>query len=572
LSFRRADMLSTLFYYANWHFIGTGQSYFASFAGVSALLHTWSLAIEEQFYLLWPLLLIALLSLTRRRRWALPGLIAAGVVGSAAAMAHFYRAADPLRSFYGTDTRAHALLIGATLAVLVHQRPEMLTSARARRAAVWLAPAVAVAVVVAFLRFGDQDAFYYRGGSLLFALVVAAGLWAVEARPRALPAVLLSIPIVVWVGQISYGLYLWHWPVFVWIENSQRFVAWSPRQRQLLELTLTFAVAAASFYLLERPIRSGRVPWLKNSGWRLAVVAVVAVSLVTVVIVRSTSIASSSIANQVSDVSDRDCPAGSPEVGGYLWCARTGPSGPGSPTVAVAGDSTSRALDPGMRVLARQRGWSYVQAGQNSCSLMPLLLPATTNPSEVASRENCPKYIPRLLSEVLSRAHPDVWIASDVIAPAHPLVEPDGRVFNPGDPRRDAVMIPSLRSTISALTSRGAWLVFIKTPPTGEPVDCAVPHPEAICSSPVYSTRQSEGPGSFDHIVRQAIAGLPRVAYISIDDVLCPRPSGQCRADIDGQLARYDGIHFTRAFSRKIVPIIIARAERAGVPFVHASR
>jgi peptidoglycan/LPS O-acetylase OafA/YrhL len=565
LSFRRDDMFSTLFYYANWHFIGTGQSYFATFAGASPLLHTWSLAIEEQFYLLWPLLLAGLLLLTRRRRWVLYGLIVAGAVASAIAMAIHYSPADPLRSYYGTDTRAHALLIGATLAAVVHQRPELLTSARARLYATWLAPAVAAAVLFAFLRLGDQDPFYYRGGSVLFALVVAVGVWAVEARPGAFPAAVLSMPPVVWVGRISYGLYLWHWPVFVWIEDSARFASWSPRQRELFELVVTFATAAASFYLLEQPVRSGRVPWLKRSGWRLAVAVVVTVSLVAVVVVRSTRI-SSPFAKQVLDISDADCPAASPGVGGYRWCARTPPSGRESPTVAVAGDSTARALDPGMRETANKRGWSYIQAGQNNCSLMPLVLPASTTPAELAIEANCSKYIPQLLSQVLSDARPNVWITSDVIAPDHLLVEPDGKVLNVADPRRAAIMIPSLRSMVSALTSRGAWLVFVKTPPTGEPADCAVPHPAATCSDPVYSLRQSAG-RSFDRIVRRAIAGLPRVVYISIDDVLCPGPGGQCRADIGGVLARYDGIHFTRRFSRAIVPIIIARAERAGVPF-----
>src|SRR5436309_2477777 len=129
---RRGDMLATVFYYANWHFIAASESYFALFVGRSPLEHTWSLAIEEQFYVLWPLLVMSI-GLLRPGVRASLGLIVAGVAASAAWMVAIYDPTNPTRAYIGTDTRAHTLLIGALLAVVLFGRPGLLTSDRARR-------------------------------------------------------------------------------------------------------------------------------------------------------------------------------------------------------------------------------------------------------------------------------------------------------------------------------------------------------------------------------------------------------------------------------------------------------
>ena len=118
----RGDGLATLFYGANWRFVASGQSYFDVFSAASPLRHAWSLAIEEQFYLVWPLIAFACLRLARGRTRLLGAFCIAGAAGSIVLMASLYDPADPSRAYYGTDTRAHALLIGALLAVVLHRR------------------------------------------------------------------------------------------------------------------------------------------------------------------------------------------------------------------------------------------------------------------------------------------------------------------------------------------------------------------------------------------------------------------------------------------------------------------
>ena len=130
----RADGLSTLFYFSNWHQIIAGQSYFAQVSAPSPLLHTWTLAIEEQFYLVWPIVVICVLKLTRSPR-VLFAVAVLGVLASATEMALlFHPGVDPSRIYYGTDTRAQDILTGAALGILLFRRPAA-TSRRARAGA-----------------------------------------------------------------------------------------------------------------------------------------------------------------------------------------------------------------------------------------------------------------------------------------------------------------------------------------------------------------------------------------------------------------------------------------------------
>ena len=117
----RNDGLATLFYGANWRFILTGQSYFALVSLPSPFRHAWSLAIEEQFYLVWPLVVFACLRLGRGRTRILAAICTLGAIASVVLMAVVYDPVDPSRAYYGTDTRAHALLIGALLAIVLRR-------------------------------------------------------------------------------------------------------------------------------------------------------------------------------------------------------------------------------------------------------------------------------------------------------------------------------------------------------------------------------------------------------------------------------------------------------------------
>ncbi|MBK9178122.1 MAG: acyltransferase [Acidimicrobiales bacterium] len=211
--------------------------------------HTWSLAIEEQFYLVWPLTLLVLLGGRRTPRAVLVFCTVALVGAPLLRFALLDGPGTYARVYNGLDTRADALLAGCLVATLYTLR--LLPGPRALRP--WLqvlGGAAAVALLVLF-RYSARDLFLYRWGLTLATVSAAVLIAALAAAPGGLLARPLRLRPVVWVGRISYGLYLWHWPVFV-IANQGR-LGWGLWPTTALRVALTFAFATASFYLWERP-------------------------------------------------------------------------------------------------------------------------------------------------------------------------------------------------------------------------------------------------------------------------------------------------------------------------------
>jgi peptidoglycan/LPS O-acetylase OafA/YrhL len=314
---RRSDMLATLFYYANWHFIATQQSYFATYADSSPLRHMWSLAIEEQFYVVWPLILLAVGLTVRDRPRIVLTLIFAAVVASAVRMVSLYDAFDPSRSYYGTDTRAQSLLVGCGLAVLIASSPSLLSMTPRRMvAAKWFGSIAALLVLLGMATLSQSSSLYYRGGSALFALATAVALWAVEAHPTGGLGRMLSVAPLRWIGIISYGLYLWHWPIIQWLSEANSSLGTRPRQ--LAEVVLTFAAATLSHLVVEKPIRSGRVPWLGRSSKRALLAG--SVGLVAVAgLAGWVTAPGSAVEAELNQPSETPCPPGSPTAG-YTVC------------------------------------------------------------------------------------------------------------------------------------------------------------------------------------------------------------------------------------------------------------
>ena len=262
------QVLGILTFTTNWVQIVTETSYFESQIP-QLFLHYWSLAIEEQFYVLWPLALLGLLWLVRRiplRRTALAVIIFAIAVGSAALMwAGFTEGTDSSPIYFGTHTHAFGLLIGATLAVVTSsQNTSKLASRWTGDAFPWrtesawtVASSIAGAVIVAaFFFMNDKDALAYQGGIFVICLATAV-LIAAAALGRGALTAPLSHPAMVWVGRRSYSMYLWHWPVF--IIAGQLFDD-SPEQAQsgfvaVLTIVVVTLLSHLSYVWIELPFQ-----------------------------------------------------------------------------------------------------------------------------------------------------------------------------------------------------------------------------------------------------------------------------------------------------------------------------
>jgi peptidoglycan/LPS O-acetylase OafA/YrhL len=282
----RGDAIASLFYFANWHFLFGHESYFEQFGRPSLFTQLWSLSVEEQFYLFWPLLFAAGMKLFGRGRLLL-GVLAGALASVALAWVLFDPGGDASRVYYGTDTHAVGLLAGVALA-LVWSPIEL----RRHRAGPLVGPildAVGVLalgyVLVCFLQFHDYDLALWHGGYLWLAIATAL-LLAVLAHPAARLGPILGQAPLLWLGLRSYSFYLWHWPVLVLTRPGVDVSL--PRGILIpLQLLATLVLADLSYRYVELPFRGkARLPGLPDGpAFRLARPALIAAALAVVLFV-----------------------------------------------------------------------------------------------------------------------------------------------------------------------------------------------------------------------------------------------------------------------------------------------
>jgi peptidoglycan/LPS O-acetylase OafA/YrhL len=252
----RRQVIAAVFYFNNWSTIAQHGSYFARFAAPLPLDHLWSLAIEEQFYLVWPWLLLAGVSLIRRRA-TLACVSLAGAAASAIAMGVLYHPGfDPTRVYEGTDTRAFGLLIGAALAIALPVRRNggsRPAPADVRNILDVAGVAGLICIGVLVWRTNYLSSFLYPWGFLLLALASAA-LIVAAVEPASRVGAALGWEPLRWIGVRSYGIYLWQWPIVVLASGDRS--SFSPL-RALLETAASVAIAALSWRYVEEPIRHG---------------------------------------------------------------------------------------------------------------------------------------------------------------------------------------------------------------------------------------------------------------------------------------------------------------------------
>ena len=529
LGLRRTDLLWTLFYGANWHFIATGQDYFAQFASASPVLHTWSLAIEEQFYVAWPLVTLTALRFSTGRPRAIVAVSIAGILLSVVAMAMLYDPGDPSRAYFGTDTRIQELLVGALLAAALRAGVRLPS-----RLAPKVAGGTVLVVMAAFVLVPDDNAAYYFGGSVAFAAVVAALLWAIDTAPGSHVARALALPPAVWIGRISYGIYLWHWPVILAFPTAP-----------LLAIALTTIAAASSFYLLERPIRTGRVPLIGSSARRFAAAAAVVAALLVATTAWATTppVGTPTIVEEI-----RGCDSNT-------ICVRREEAA-GAPVLGVVGDSIARSLDPAFLRLAERHRWTYVLAAPNGCRLDSLL----TSYEGVARPQDraCTDLVPRLRGELIATWHPDLVIAFDrweIID----VVAADGQVTKGGTPEHVALTEEALTEVALEFTSAGARIVIVELPPI-LPAKCGTPD---VVDTPACQRRVDEDTvhAPYNDAFRRVADSVPGVATISIVDAICP--DGVCVPELRGAVVRPDGLHFAPSSGPWLADVIDAELAKA---------
>jgi peptidoglycan/LPS O-acetylase OafA/YrhL len=272
----RGDAVAALFYVTNWWSIFDHKSYFEIVGRPSLFQHLWSLAVEEQFYVLWPPIFAFAITRWRERRIVLLTLGVAAISTILMALL-FQPGIDPSRVYYGTDTRAAELLIGAALAFvwepglprkwggrIAGQLHEWLASSRWANTVLEMAGMAALgAIFVAFLRVSEFSPFLYRGGFLLVALATAGLIASVVHQRTRFVSRALGVAPLRWIGLRSYGIYLWHWPVYM-VTRPELDIQLNGVPLLALRVVVTLALVEISYRWVETPCRKGAL----GRAWR----------------------------------------------------------------------------------------------------------------------------------------------------------------------------------------------------------------------------------------------------------------------------------------------------------------
>jgi peptidoglycan/LPS O-acetylase OafA/YrhL len=540
----RGDALAALGYVANWRMTYRGGDYFTDSANPSPLQHTWSLGIEEQFYLIWPLVVLALLGLAawRLSRRLLLALCLVGAGASALAAAALYHPYDVDRAYYGTDTRAQALLIGAALAVLLARRPDPAhrapagTRPTARSVAL---PAAALAGVLAtgwlWTHADGTDGWLYRGGLAAAALAVAAVIAHVMENPGSTTARVLSVAPIVWLGRISYGVYLWHWPLFAFLDAERTGLTGG--LLLALRCAVLLAVSAASYVLVEQPVRTGRWrAWLpRPAPVSAALAGVLAVVLTGAVVVAGTGVARPREARSATvTLSPLPTPTGGRAAAAPIQRPHRRPGA--LPRIDVFGDSVAWTLG---RYLPEHPKLQVNVRAMQGCGIARLPdirqlgAPHTNYPG-------CTRWDERWRRGVVAD-DPDVAV---ILLDRWELMDRrlDGTYQHVGEPAYDAYLSAELSLAISIAGAQGARVVLLTAPYT---------HRAERPDGGLYGEDRPERVDAWNVLLRAQAAQHPGTTVLDLNAVVCP--DGRYTSSIDGLRVRGDGLHFTPSGVQKLI-------------------
>ena len=354
---------------------------------------------------------------------------------------------------------------------------------------------------------------------------------------------------IAWVGLISYGIYLWHWPLILWLTPVATGLDGLPLAA--LRVGLTVGVAAASFYLIERPIRRGSVGGFALTPRRITVIVPVAMAVMALVTVGAT-------VRAAPTTSDLDTTAAPTDL--------TGSAEAGAPIVAIAGDSIPKELLPHLEDEAAARGWSVVPMAYGGCSLTGRYqVDAEGRPFNWSNR--CSEGFADLQTRVLEHYEPDLvlWYSNR----ERYGVEVDGRVLEPNTPEHRAQLDRDLEATFARFTTGGADVAIVLPVPKSPPVigSCAAgtsASPECAMDEAYYASF-----ADLTDAYRELAQRHPeQVTLVSVDDLLCPAGRDCPLIERDGVAVRPDGIHFSPEGAAWFVPRLF---DRAGIDAVESA-
>ena len=560
-----ADARSAALYVSNWHFLSLGSDYFASQDLPRPFAHFWSLSVEEQFYFVFPLTVAAAAWVARRRRRRLDGVLGLAIgaltVGSLASQiwsANF----SEMRAYYATDARVYQILIGS-LAALLFRAP--LWRDRLSRASSGILGAVTALSLAAFVVLASSllDLAVSQRG-MLAATVSVLLVSSLELGPQSVAARTLSRPSLVHLGRLSYGTYLWHWPVIVMVG---RLVEIGPMTTAITVVLVSTALAELTLRAVETPIR-------RSSKFDVRPRSTVAVGLAVSMLIGAVIVPAilkgdrpmvlatptEAVVETSTDSIDFTLPPGidwraaKEDVSALPDCTSTVPEDcvvvAGSSDalhVHLIGDSHAQTLIPAFEDLAVSQGWNFSVTAAGGC-------PWQRNLRYSFFAEWCNVYQPIWYDEIIPALDPDVVVLFSLAFDYPELRQEMSVVSNTSSSTEQFDIARSTsEATIDSFLADGRRVVLLEPIPISN-LDAPT------CLSGASSLREctftaAEGPLPTEIAFRYFDLIHPEMVSVDIDELACPQLP-LCLPVVDGIVVRVDGHHLTGSYAQHIASSI----------------
>jgi len=569
------DVIAATFYVVNWALALASVDYLAEDNTPTAVQHYWSLSVEEQFYVVWPLLILLAVWWARRTRLSAgPIMFTLLALVSAASLVYSVQqtASDPATAYFVTTTRVWELGVGALLAFGVSWLATL-----PRWVATVLATVGIVAVIWAATTFA-KDTPWPGSAALVPVLGTAAVIAAGCITQQTVVARVLSLRPMVFLGGLSYSLYLWHWPLVVFVDQVRPGTGW--RGRFVLGL-LAVTLAWATKKLLEDPVRFH--PVISRSTWRALLMGAA-----TMVVTASVALlALSTIPTLDQDRSDRaqggsvlspspsgdeppaapttaprddtaiddlqpnpavatedlpalygdDCqvPAGDPTP---RRCEYGDPDG--TTTVALVGDSKAGQWLPGLDVVAQDNGWKLLVYTKSGCAWNARFTTVGGEPEQ-----SCREWGQSVLTALTGPDAADLVITSGLRSTAVP---------EEGDAGSKDAMLNGYHELWSTLLEQGVGVIALSDSPQPpfKVYQCVEENPDTFATECAFEANDGSGTG----VLREAAQMTPGVQFLDLNPWVCP--GTDCPPVIGGVLIYRQGSHITATYAESLAPVLEA--------------